>query len=225
MTESPAALADIPADALPTVHRIENTPAEEAHPMIAEMMHAVYPHEQIYGDYCSLQGYVDAPPGQVYDYLAHTRSLEEWTFSLRGFARIGGDGLWRGKDLLGSGDTDIYTRTHVCPEAMTVDYHCAWDQGEHLWMIYLMRVVDAQLVLDKAGSVVLWTNCHHPFYDRNPFPEKALEGRTAWVGDYWDVFYPGHQLELDNLTRICEYRHAHGLPVTPDWLRSSGSAS
>ena len=56
---------------------------------------------------------------------------------------------------------------------MTVDYHCAWDQGRHLWMIYLMRVVDAQVVFDKPGSVVLWTNCHHPFYDRNPYPETA----------------------------------------------------
>jgi hypothetical protein len=81
-----------------------------------------------------------------------------------------------------------------------------------------MRVVDAQVVLDKPGSVVLWTNCHHPFYDRNPFPEKALPGRDAWVGDYWDVFYPGHRLELGNLTQICEYRHAHGLPLTPAGL-------
>ena len=58
-------------------------------------------------------------------------------------------------------------------EARTVDYHCAWDQGKHLWMIYLMRVVDAQVVLDKPGSVVLWTNCRHPFYDDNPYPETA----------------------------------------------------
>ena len=35
-------------------------------------------------------------------------------------------------------------------------------------MIYLMRIVDAQLVFDKPGSVVLWTNCHHPFYDQQP---------------------------------------------------------
>ena len=218
MTEPLAALSDIPPDALPAVHRIENTPAEEAHPMIAEMVHSVYPHDQIYGDYCTLQGFVAAPARQVYDYLAHTRSLEEWTFSLRGFAPVGDDGLWLGKDLLGDGDTDIYARTRACPDAMTVDYHCAWDQGEHLWMIYLMRVVDAQVVLDKPGSVVLWTNCHHPFYDRNPFPEKALPGRDVWVGDYWDVFYPGHRLELDNLTQICEYRHAHGLPLTPAGL-------
>ena len=137
MTEPLAALSDIPPDALSAVHRIENTPAEEAHPMIAEMVHSVYPHDQIYGDYCTLQGFVAAPAREVYDYLAHTRSLEEWTFSLRGFAPVGDDGLWLGKDLLGDGDTDIYARTRACPDAMTVDSHCAWDQGEHLWICLL----------------------------------------------------------------------------------------
>ena len=63
-------------------------------------------------------------------------------------------------------------------------------------MIYLMRVVDAQSVLDKPGSVVLWTNCHHPFYDDNPYPEAAPPERPVWVGDFWDMFGAGHELEL-----------------------------
>lgn len=103
---------------------------------------------------------------------------------------------------------------------MTVDYHCAWDQGRHLWMIYLMRVVDAQVVFDKPGSVVLWVNCHHPFYDENPFPGTAPPERPVWVWDFWDTFAPGHQIELDNLTAIAEYRHRNGLPLTPEWMRS-----
>ena len=81
----------------------------------------------------------------------------------------------------GLAKTEIYTRTVANREARTVDYHCAWDQGKHLWMIYLMRVVDAQVVFDKPGSVVLWTNCHHPFYDHNPYPETAPP-RAAGVG-------------------------------------------
>ena len=48
-------------------------------------------------------------------------------------------------------------------------------------MIYVMRVLDAQVVLDKPGSVVLWTNCRHPFYDENPYPEAA-PGRSAPAG-------------------------------------------
>jgi len=86
-------------------------------------------------------------------------------------------------------------------------------------MIYLMRVVDAQLVLDKPGSVVLWTNCHHPFYDKNPYPETAPPQRPVWVGDFWDMFGAGHLLELKNLKAIAEYRHHNGLPVPPDWMR------
>jgi hypothetical protein len=93
-------------------------------------------------------------------------------------------------------------------EALTVDYHCAWDQGKHLWMIYLNRIVDSQLVLNKPGSVVFWQNCRHPFYDANPFPETAPADRPVWVGDIWDTFYAGHALELQNLKRIVEHRHA-----------------
>ncbi|MDT5321539.1 MAG: hypothetical protein QOD88_4061 [Mycobacterium sp.] len=106
-------------------------------------------------------------------------------------------------------------------QARTVDYHCAWDQGKHLWMIYLMRVIDAQVVLDKPGSVVLWTNCHHPFHAHNPYPDAAPPERPVWVGDFWDMFGAGHLLELKNLKAIAEYRHRNGLPVTPDWMRKA----
>ena len=48
-------------------------------------------------------------------------------------------------------ETEIYTWTVSNEAARTVDYHCAWDQGRHLWMVYLMRVIDAQVVLDRPG--------------------------------------------------------------------------
>ena len=98
---------------------------------------------------------------------------------------------------------------------MTVDYHCAWDQADKLWMIYLMRVVPAEMVLNKPGSVVLWTNCHHPFYDKNPRPETAPKDRKVWVGDLWPFFYAGHDVEMENLKHILEHRHHNGLPICP----------
>jgi len=87
-------------------------------------------------------------------------------------------------------NTDIYVKTVSNKDALTVDYHCAWDQGEELWMIYLNRIVPADLVLNKPGSVVFWQNCRHPYYDSNPFKDKAPHGR-AWIGDFWDFFMPG----------------------------------
>ncbi len=199
--------------------RVESHPRSVATPIIMDQLRSVYPHHQVFGEFCTVQGYVDAPPRELYEWLADTRSLEEWTYSLRAFQQTDEPGLWLAQDRLGP-NTEIYTRTVANPDAMTVDYHCAWDQGDHLWMIYLMRVVDAQVVFDKPGSVVLWTNCHHPFYEENPFPDKAPAGRPVWVGDFWDMFSAGHQLELDNLKAIAEYRHSHGLPITPDWMRS-----
>jgi hypothetical protein len=204
--------------------RIETTSKEQVTPTIMEQIRSVYPHDQVFGEYCTVNDYIDCPPDELFDYLADTRSLEEWTYSLRGFVPTEEPGLWMAYDKLGAGNekqtgSPIFTRTVANREARTVDYHCAWDQGTHLWMIYLMRVVDAKVVFDKPGSVVLWTNCHHPFYDKNPYPETAPPKRPVWVGDFWDMFGPGHLLEMKNLKAIAEYRHHNGLPVTPDWMK------
>lgn len=205
---------NLPAiDTLPGVHRIENCTKEEMTSLAMEMTHAVYDHEQVYGEYCTIQTYIDCPPEKAFEYLADVYTLQEWTYSLRDFASVAGDTMVVATDRIG-GATKIYTRALANPGAMTVDFHCAWDQGEHLWMIYLMRVVPARLVLDREGCVVLWTNCRHPFYDRNPFPAQAPPGRKVWVGDMWPFFYAGHQIEMDNLKCILEHRHAHGLPMT-----------
>lgn len=201
------------------VIRVETHGRAENTFRVVDMIRSVYPHNQIYGDFCTIQGYVDAPPRELYDWLSRTESLTEWTYSSRGLTPTDDDpSLYVGFDKLNPG-TKFFVRTVANAEAMTVDYHCAWDQGEDLWMIYLMRVVDAQTVLNKPGSVVLWTNCHHPYYDENPYPDTAPADRDEWVGDLWDMFWAGHQIELDNLTRIAEHRHRSGLPLTPEWMR------
>lgn len=150
------------------VVRIESAPLEETAPTLMAKMRSVYPHDEVFGQYCTVNDYVDCPPDELFEYLADTRSLAEWTYTLRDFTATEEPGLWLAYDRL-LPDTRIYTRTVASRESRTVDYHCAWDQGAHLWMIYLMRVLDAQVLLDKPGSVVLWTNCRHPFYDHNPY--------------------------------------------------------
>jgi hypothetical protein len=207
-------ISDLAAiDRLPGVHRIENCTKEQMLSLSMELTHAVYPHDQVYGQYCSIQAYIDCPPEKAFEYLADVYTLQEWTYSTRDFMPTAEVGLVVGMDWIG-GATNIYARVVANRLALTVDYHCAWDQGEHLWMIYLMRIVPAELVLDRPGCVVLWTNCRHPHYDRNPFAEKAPPGRKVWVGDMWPFFYAGHKIELDNLKCILEYRHANSLPMT-----------
>ncbi|CAM03587.1 hypothetical protein A8924_4705 [Saccharopolyspora erythraea NRRL 2338] len=197
--------------------RVENCPRSETVARMRELTRPTWRHEEVFGRYCSLSEHVEAPAREVYEYLADTRSLAEWTLSVRGLTETAEPGLWVGDEMLCGDSTRIYTRTVANPDAMTVDYHCAWDQGEHLWMVYLMRVVDAGSVLGRPGAVVLWTNCRHPHYDRNPWPELATSPDRPWVGDFWDLFYAGHRTELRNLKRICEHRHANGRPITPDW--------
>ncbi|MFD0363423.1 SRPBCC family protein [Nocardia sp. GCM10030253] len=208
---------EVPELDVPGVYRIENISVKEGMPMVLDMTRAVYPHDEVYGQFCTVNEYIDAPPQEVFDYLSDTRSLCEWTYSMRGFEPTGEPDLWVSDDRIGQ-HTRIYTRTIANAAAGTVDYHCAWDQPEHLWMIYMMRVADAQVLLNKPGSVVLWTNCHHPFYDENGYPDTAPPDRPVWVGDFWNLFYAGHLLELRNLKAICEHRHAAGQPIKPEWM-------
>ena len=220
---------DLDINQIPNVRRIENCSKDEIKYIGLELTHSVYPHEEIYGPYCTIEEYINVPPETVYAYLKDVYNLEEWTYSLRGFEPVAKGSRGAPGELMVSFDkmgenTRIYTRVAACDAAMTVDYHCAWDQPDKLWMIYLMRVVPAKLVLDKPGSVVLWTNCHHPFYDKNPYPEKSPSGRKVWVGDFWTYFYAGHTVELTNLKHILEHRYPNGA-IAHDGPRDSSDSS
>jgi len=199
---------------IPGLKRIETFSRDEMGALCMERTRAVYPHDQVYGRFCTIEEYIDCPPDEVFAYLADVRSLEEWTWSTRGFEATDEDGLLVGWDQLAD-DTRIWCRTVANAEARTVDYHCAWDQGRSLWMIYLVRVIPASVVLNRPGSVVTWTNCRHPFYDHNPYPEAAPDDRDTWVGDLWPFFYAGHVVEMENLKKILEFRHAAGLSMRP----------
>ena len=76
-------------------------------------------------------------------------------------------------------------------------------------MSYLNRIVPAQTVLRRSGTVVIWTNCRHPYYDANPFPALCTDPTRAWVGDWWPLFYAGHTIELANLKAILAKAAAH----------------
>lgn len=195
------------------LRRVENTNKNEMGGIMADITHAVYSHEDVYGDYCPIQSYINCPPEKVFEYMSNPKSLLEWTYSMRNFETTKEEGLYLGKDRIGD-NTDIYFKVKSNREALIVDYHCAWDQGEDLWMIYLNRIVPAEVVLNKPGSVVFWQNCRHPNYDKNPYPEKAPEKRP-WVGQFWDFFYAGHMVELENLKNILEHRHLNNLPIGP----------
>ncbi|WP_260190493.1 SRPBCC family protein [Actinophytocola gossypii] len=200
---------------------MENTPAPEVFRIAEREAKESYSSKEIYHDFCTLHAYIDCPPQVVFDYLADIRSLEEFTVSARELEPVDDDGLWVGWDRIVP-DTRLYAKVVANRDALTVDYHCAWDQGDELWMVYLYRVVPARTVLGTQGSVLLWTNCHHPHYDVNPRPELAPSKDRLWVGDFWHLFYPGHKIELDNLKAILEYRHANGISIVDSQRQARG---
>jgi hypothetical protein len=202
-----AALAGVPG-----LIRCEEFDRETLGEHITEMTHTVYPHEQVYGTYCTVHEHIECPPQDVFAYMSNPYSLVEWTYSVRALRPAGREDLLVGVD---AGGTPIYCRTASNPAALTVDYHCAWDQGDELWMIYLNRIVPAESVLKRPGSVVIWTNCRHPYYTKNPFPNLSPDPGRTWVGEWWPLFYAGHTIELRNLKAILEHRHRLGLPIGP----------
>src|SRR6516164_6281920 len=107
MSRSPSEI-----DRLPGVHRIENCRKEELTSLAMELTHAVYPHEEVYGQYCSLEEYIDCPPEKAFEYLADVYTLQEWTYSLRDFTTMDDSGMVIATDKIG-GATKIYTRAVV----------------------------------------------------------------------------------------------------------------
>ncbi|MBT1188136.1 SRPBCC family protein [Streptomyces sp. CJ_13] len=186
--------------------RWETTPREEAFATAGAMSKPSFTYNEVYGQFVTVHQYIDVPPEKVYEYLTDIRSMNEYTYSIRDFAPTGVPDVYVGRDTLLDDETKIFMRIDGDPKALTVDMRCAWDQGDELWMNYLHRIVPAEPVLDMSGSVIIWTSCRHPYYDKNPHPELAPNAGRPWVGDMWPLFYAGHQIEIDNLKKILEHR-------------------
>ncbi|MEU8582086.1 hypothetical protein ACX9I7_27445 [Streptomyces sp. L500] len=213
---NPAAPADDSDLARLDLIRCENTDAEEIHKLMLGMTKETYSHEEIFGPYCTLGEHIDVPFDVVFDYLADIRSLEEWSYSMRELRHIGG-GLYRGREAI-QPNTEIFIRAEVTkgPQHGQVVWPCAWDQGQELWMRYYFTVIDAWPTLRRPGTVIIWTNCRHPYYDREvtDVPEYIAAGRARtdryWVGDIWPQFDAIHKVEMANLKRILEHRFSVG---------------
>lgn len=198
---------------IPGVYVCEDHSIPEIMAKLEGVAKETYSQEEIFGNYCTVCEYIQCPVEMAFEYAANIYSMEEWTFSLRQLKPIGG-GLYKGLDLLAE-NTSIYIRAEAYPDSKVVDFPCAWDQGQELWMRYHYRFLDAMPTLRKPGTVMLWTNCKHPYYDRNlaDVPGYISEGRNRterdWIGHFWPYFYAGHLLEARNMKAILEYRFAH----------------
>jgi len=200
----------IDVQSIPGLINNENHNQQQIEQLMAQMTKETWQHEEIYGLFCQLGAYIACPPAMAFEYCSNILSLNEWTFSMRNFDYVGGD-VWRSEERLGK-KTFVYTKVNAYSDSGVVDYLCAWDQAFELWMRYYFRFIDAQPTLNKPGTVVLWTNCKHPYYDRNTpnLPSYIQKGHDqtdrAWVGDFWLQFDAIHKIEMNNLKRILEYR-------------------
>jgi hypothetical protein len=212
-TRSSLVTNGIVAKDIPDLFTSENNGLEQLKAKMREHAKPTYTREEIFGQYCHTAEYIRCPVDMAFAYAANVYCLEEFTFSLRNFSYVGG-GIYKGREALAK-DTFIYMRVDAYPDSRVVDHLCAWDQGEELWMRYHFRFLDAMPTIRRPGTIVLWTNCKHPYYDRSvsDVPPYIAEPRARtdrmWVGDVWSSFYAIHNIEVANLKRILEYRFAH----------------
>jgi hypothetical protein len=200
---------------VPSLFRSEEQGLPELIERLKGLTKESYTHDEMFGEYCHLGIHIRCPVDMTFEYLANVYCLEEFTFSLRDFRHVGG-GLYRGIDVIagGSPDTVIYLRSDAYPDSRVVDHTCAWDQGGELWMRYHFRLLDAMPTIREPGTVLLWSNCKHPYYDRKvtDVPDYIAEPRNrtdrVWVGDVWDQFDAIHHIEAGNLKAILEHRFA-----------------
>ena len=50
---------------------------------LTDLTHTVYPHDQIYGEFCTVHSHIDCPAEDVFAYMSNPYSLLEWTYSIR----------------------------------------------------------------------------------------------------------------------------------------------
>lgn len=170
-----------------------------------------YGHDELFGLWCNVNDFIDVPVDFAWEYVRNVFSLEEWTYSLRNLRHIG-SGIYKGHDILFA-ETEIFVRTESFTDARAVDFLCAWDQKEELWMRYYFRFIDAKPTLNRPGTILTWLNCRHPYYDRSfknaPSWLKDAQNRKdrPWVGDYWHYFHAAHKIEAENLRYVLEHRY------------------
>ncbi|HUL68082.1 MAG TPA: hypothetical protein VLW55_26035 [Burkholderiaceae bacterium] len=205
----------IAAKDIPGLFNAERNGLEELKAKLREQSKPAYSSEEIFGAFCHTGEYIRCPVDAAFAYMSNVYCLEEFTFSLRNFEPVEG-GLYKGSDALAK-DTSIYMRVDAYPDSRVIDHFCAWDQGEELWMRYHFRFLDAMPTVRRPGTIVLWSNCRHPYYDRSvtDIPTYISEPRARtdrlWVGDVWPSFYAIHNIEAANLKTVLEYRFGRTL--------------
>lgn len=203
----------IPASKIPGLVSCDNATFSEEMKELEELTKPSYTHDEMFANWVTYVQHIEAPIEAVYEYLANPYSVEEFTATLRKIEYCGG-GVYRGIEMLAP-NTYTYIRIEAYADARVIDSLCAWDQGLELWMRYHMRLLDAQVTIGKPGTLLLWNNCRHPYYDKaSAAPPYVAEPRSRtdrmWVGDFWRFFYAAHHIEARNLKRILEYRFRAG---------------
>ncbi|MFI9402380.1 SRPBCC family protein [Nocardia sp. NPDC052316] len=190
-------------DDIPGLFRCETVPRTDATAQLLALTKQLRGRAE--DDVYTVHQHVDCPPEVLYDYLLDIRSVEEFTYSMRGFRPEGTDGRYVGEDATDPA-TKIHLRIHGNAEVGTVDYESAFDQGDDLWMVFCGRVLSARRVQNRSGALVSWTIWRHPYYARNPYPHLSPRRGRVWPGSFWPLFHACDVLELRNMQQILEHR-------------------
>lgn len=131
----------------------------------------------------------------AFDYVSDIRKLEEWTMSIQNL-RIAKDDIYEGDESLAPAGR-VFLRCLACREAYRINWLVGHDNPDDLWMDYQCQLLDAQPLLGRPGSVLLWITYGHARFLNDPLYAKAF-----------GLMYSAHNIEINNLKKILEDRYA-----------------
>ena len=132
-----AALDDIAAhtgtiETIEGVVRIETSTLERTAPIFMAEMRSLYPHDEVFGQYCTVNAYVDCPPDELFEYMRRSTGFVGafalvWANSEAKDATHlhGGDAV--GKPLIG--DIERNEPTQAPPDTALTDSGRDWGEN------------------------------------------------------------------------------------------------
>lgn len=118
--------------------RVENLENDDMNDLCIELTHSVYKHEEIYGNFFTLEKYIDVDTDAAFNYLSDKNNIAEWSYGIR--------------------EAELLNCTaKINQQTKVVDLF--WTDSEGNQVIQdMLRLLAAQQPLQKNGVVLLWSS-------------------------------------------------------------------
>lgn len=158
-----------------------------------------YTHEELFSQYVpTVTIFEGVPLKESFEFISDIHNLSAWTMSLRDLQPFKDD-IYVAKETA-SPTGKVYIRCISDENAHTIEFQCNHSDPDELWMVYKCTVMDANEVIGRPGSALIWIVFVH---------EKVKNDPSLAMG--YKYMYTAHGIEAGNLKKILESRYNNNL--------------